>query len=317
MDKSKYHKSGEPEISQDSKPEKEKGKKPPPKKTIGAVLRDEREKKRLSYAQVSEIIRLRPSILEALENESWSDLPSPALARGFICSYGRTLGLEEKKLTALYRKSDPIKVSAPRPLAEPAKNKKIFLVILVLILPALMSFYYLWKGYTPQETVVVVPKRISPEKSITKNTGETPNIPKNHRKALSNEQNQIEPDTVITHGPDLIKQTDFLVEEEKEPVSDNGSTTAIESAVPELTLKANIREKTWVKIIVDDNEPEEFMFNPGRHYEWKAKKGFELMIGNAGGIDLEFNGEAVAKPSTPGRVVRLTLPKNYERTGSQ
>ena len=317
MDKSKYHKSGEPEISQDTKPEKGNGKKPPPEKTIGTVLRDERKKKRLSYAQVSEIIRLRPSILEALENESWSDLPSPALARGFICSYGRALGLEEKKLTALYRKSDPVKVSAPRPLAEPAKSKKAFLVILVLILPALMSFYYLWKGYATQEPLVLVPKKISPEKSMTENMEKIPTPQKNHRKALSSEQNRIKPDPAITHGPDLIKQTDFFAEEEKEPVSDNGSATAIESAVPELTLKADIREETWVKIIVDDNAPKEFMFTPGRHYEWKAKKGFELMIGNAGGIDLEFNGEAVAKPSTPGRVLRLTLPENYERTGSQ
>ena len=308
MDNNKNKRTGNSETSQDSKPEKGHGTKPLSEKTIGVVLRDEREKKKLSYAQLSEITRLRPSVLEALENESWNDLPSPAFARGFIFSYGHALGLREEELNTLYRKSGPVKLAAPKPLAEPGKSRKASLVILVLILLSFISVYYLWKGYATQETLVVVPKKISPEKSITENTPPPPNTPKNHRKELSNEQNQIEPDLVITHVPDLIKQTDFLVEEGKEPVSDNGSTTAIESPVPELTLKANIREETWVKITVDNNEPKEFMFTPGSRYEWKAKNGFELMIGNAGGIDLEFNGETVAKPSTSGRVVRLKLP---------
>ena len=308
MDNNKNKRTGNSETSQDSKSVKGHGTKPPSEKTIGVVLRDEREKKKLSYAQLSEITRLRPSVLEALENESWNELPSPAFARGFIFSYGHALGLQEEELNTLYRKSGPVKLSAPKPLAEPAKSRKASLVILVLILLSFISVYYLWKGYSKKETTAFVPNRIIPTKSITKDAGKTTDALKNPEKPLSSEQKQIETASVIIRTTDVIKEPDFLVEEEKETSSENIATSTGDLPVQELTLKADIREETWVKITVDNNESKEFMFTPGRHYEWKAKKGFELMIGNAGGIDLEFNGEAVAKPSTSGRVVSLKLP---------
>ena len=315
MDRAKQNQADESEISQDTRPEKKNGKKPSPEKTIGIVLRDERKKKGLSHAQVSEITRLRPSFLEALEKEAWNDLPSPAFARGFICSYGRALGLDEEALNALYRKSGPVKLSSPKPLAEPAKSKKVSFAIVVLILLSFMAVYFLWKGHSTEQTVAFVPNRINPTKSIPEHTGEIGNIKVRPQKALSKEEVQTEPPPPINQGLDLTEETDFLAEEEEKPASNLSAAATVKSPVPELTLKAAIREETWVKITVDNNEPKEFMFTPGRRYEWKAKKGFELMIGNAGGIDLEFNGEAVAKPSTSGKVVRLRLPENFERTG--
>ena len=315
MDRDKQNQADESEISLDTKPEKKNGKKPSPEKTIGIVLRDEREKKGLSYAQLSEITRLRPSFIEALEKEAWNDLPSPAFARGFICSYGRALGLDEEGLNELYRKSGPVKLSLPKPLAEPTKNKRVSLVIVVLILLSFMSLYFLWKGHSTEQTVAFVPTRVKPKKSIPELPEKIVNIQTRQQEALSREQIQTEPPPLITQGLDLIEETDPLAENEEKPAGNLNSTAAVENPVPELTLKAAIREETWVKITVDNNEPKEFMFTPGRRYEWKAKKGFELMIGNAGGIDLEFNGEAVAKPSTSGRVVRLRLPENFERTG--
>lgn len=78
-----------------------------------------------------------------------------------------------------------------------------------------------------------------------------------------------------------------------------------------LTLMANIRERTWIKIYVDDGDPKEYIFKPGSHHEWKARKGFDLTIGNAGGIDLEFNGEKIENLGAPGQVVRLVFPQYY------
>jgi cytoskeleton protein RodZ len=78
-----------------------------------------------------------------------------------------------------------------------------------------------------------------------------------------------------------------------------------------LTLMANIRERTWIKIYVDDGDPKEYIFKPGSRHEWKARKGFDLTIGNAGGIDLEFNGEKIENLGAPGQVVRLVFPQYY------
>ncbi len=85
------------------------------------------------------------------------------------------------------------------------------------------------------------------------------------------------------------------------------------SETRELILKANVREKTWVRIFVDDQDPKEYVFTPGSHPEWKAKEGLELLIGNAGGISFEFNGVQIENIGNPGQVVRLNLPEGYKR----
>ena len=81
----------------------------------------------------------------------------------------------------------------------------------------------------------------------------------------------------------------------------------------ELILKANVREKTWVRVFVDDLDPKEYIFTPGSHPEWKAKEGIELLIGNAGGISFEYNDVKVENIGNPGQVVRLSLPEGYKR----
>ena len=44
---------------------------------------------------------------------------------------------------------------------------------------------------------------------------------------------------------------------------------------------------------MDQQDPKEYMFRPGSSPEWKAKEGFELLIGNACGIGFEFNGRKI------------------------
>lgn len=284
--------------------------KQPCDKTIGSYLKDEREKKGLSYTQISEITKLRPSILETLENQSWENLPSPVFAKSFVQAYGRALGLEEKEITTLYEKSGPVRVSAPKPLSEPAKNKKNSFIIVVFLLLAISSFYYFWKGYSIQGNFATIPMETGSEKSKTTLFEKTGDNHDHDEPRLLKKEDQIE---TLPKMTDESKQIKELLKKNNALINNADTTVSTESIAPELTLKADIREKTWVKLIIDDNEPKEYMFRPGRHYEWKAEKSFELMIGNAGGIDLEFNGRKVAKPLKAGQVVRVRLPENYER----
>ena len=288
-------------------------KRSPPNKTIGAVLRDEREKKGLSYAQVSEVTKVRQTILEALENESWDDLPSPAFVSGFVRSYGRALGLDEKIVMALYQETGPVKVSPPKPLLKPVKRKKASVIMLVFLLLAMSSFYFLWKGYSIRENPVVIPKKITTAEIEPK---KIERIQENHNRTTNElpiKQDQTDSDVEIIDDSDLINKNQDLLAEDKEPITYSAPVEPTEINAPELVLKAKIREETWVKIFIDDKDPREYIFQPGRSYQWTAEEGFELMIGNARGIDLELNGEEVEKSKTAGKVVRVTIPKDYER----
>lgn len=312
MSQNKHQESTEQALSGDQKPDQKNSEKESPQKTIGTILREERENKGLSYAQVSELIKLRPAILEDLENESWDNLPSPVFASGFVRSYGRILGLEEKKVMTLYQESCPVKVSAPKPLSRPAKSKKVPFFIIIFILLAISSGYFLWKGYTTNKKVSDTPTKVVEDNPTSEKT-ETIREGQNTIKEQPNKQDQTDYIHDLINETNEIKSSEDLWDQDKNTEENAPSIASIESVAPGLTLKANIREETWVKLFIDDNEPKEYIFRPGRQYKWKAEKGFELLIGNAGGIDLELNGETVENPGTEGQVVRLSIPNGYKR----
>lgn len=61
--------------------------------SIGAKLKQARELRRLTLQQVSEITKVRPHYLQALENDDLSAISSVAQARGFLRIYAEFLGL--------------------------------------------------------------------------------------------------------------------------------------------------------------------------------------------------------------------------------
>jgi hypothetical protein len=73
-------------------------------------------------------------------------------------------------------------------------------------------------------------------------------------------------------------------------------------------LQINAVEETWLKIIVDHQEPKEYLLDPGDRLELKASIGFNLLIGNATGINMQLNHQPVAIDGKHGQVVTRKLP---------
>lgn len=61
--------------------------------TLGRILKNARETRRLTIAQVSKATRIRVFYIEALEADRFNDLPSPVHVRGFVRAYAEYLGL--------------------------------------------------------------------------------------------------------------------------------------------------------------------------------------------------------------------------------
>jgi cytoskeleton protein RodZ len=67
-------------------------------------------------------------------------------------------------------------------------------------------------------------------------------------------------------------------------------------------------QKTWVRIFFDGKRTESALLKPGEKREWKVSKYVKLIVGNAGGVSMKWDGEPVRIHAKSGRVVRLTLP---------
>lgn len=299
--------------------------------SIGALLREERQKKGLSLTKVSEITRLRPYIIELLENETWDKLPSPAFVSGFVRSYGRALGLKEEMLLDMFHKACPVKADSPRPLTKPVRSKRPLIVLILILLLAVAVGFALWKGGYININEIIKIIRAPEAVSLSGQTQSEVEVPSVQNPPAPAQEKELAKDTVpeaannipqpnpapepITQDPGQPKDV------QQEVVVPASVATPAEppAAVPEqtLTLKANIREKTWMRVFVDDQEPREYMFMPNEYFVWKGNKGFELLIGNAAGIELDLNGQQIKTLGAAAQVIKLSLPSGYKREQTQ
>lgn len=101
---------------------------------IGASLREARERRGLSPADVQTSLRIRERYLTALEQERWELLPGEAYAKGFLRTYAEFLGLngvlyvDEFNARVALHDDEPI---LPETLA-PRRNRVGFLARLVV-----------------------------------------------------------------------------------------------------------------------------------------------------------------------------------------
>ncbi len=87
---------------------------------------------------------------------------------------------------------------------------------------------------------------------------------------------------------------------------------AVEGKPFSLELKAI--EETWVQIQINGLSQAEALFKPGEGSSYQAANRIELLIGNAGGLDLIFNGNLLEKFGKSGEVVTLVFtPQGVER----
>jgi cytoskeletal protein RodZ len=289
---------GEPQSEQqdgEMEPQKESG--------VGAILKAEREKSGLSHKQVAQITKLRRHYVEALENEEWDNLPAPVFVKGFIRSYAQALGLDETIIFDLYQKIGPVGEAPPTPLVEPKKSKKRRVVIIISLLVAVAAIISLWIGYYDRTPG-------SQNREILLETQKQTTKTEQPAASRSTEQESVKEQKVTstyTEQPTDLKEED-KVEKAIFPQNESRATQSTDW----LVLKGVVKSKTWMRIYVDDQEPKEYIFEPGSMPQWKAREGFDILIGNAAGIEFDFNGENISDLGVLGQVIRLRLPENFE-----
>lgn len=124
-------------------------------RTVGQVLKEERERKFYTLDEIEKATRIRKELLEALEAGQYSKLPPPTFVQGFIKNYGKFLKLDPEKLLAIFRREFAEGKHPPRILesfANPIDTKKFRLtpagVLGSLVLGFIIIFFvYLWFEY--------------------------------------------------------------------------------------------------------------------------------------------------------------------------
>jgi hypothetical protein len=89
------------------------------------------------------------------------------------------------------------------------------------------------------------------------------------------------------------------------------------SALEEKGISLGVKavERTWVAIQIDGQPAREATFQPGESFTYQAAKRIELVLGNAGGLDMTFNERRLEKIGRSGEVVTVIFtPQGVETT---
>lgn len=124
--------------------------------------------------------------------------------------------------------------------------------------------------------------------------------------ALQSSEEIYEKIAETTPVEDIIPDETIMVEEDPGP-----ETVSDDPPAPVMTLSATVNLRTYVRMIVDDNPPKEYIFQPGKIPQWTAERGFEVKVGNAAGIEFEFNGEKIENIGAMGKVKTLRFPEDF------
>jgi len=76
-------------------------------------------------------------------------------------------------------------------------------------------------------------------------------------------------------------------------------------------------DKSWVQVVTDDGKStSEVDMDEGEVKIYQAVKNFKIKIGNAGGIDIQYNGKALGVLGVTGQVVEIDLPATDDTADS-
>jgi cytoskeleton protein RodZ len=107
------------------------------------------------------------------------------------------------------------------------------------------------------------------------------------------------------------------VVKETSPFPQIAEAPVVQEAKP-FTLQLKAVEETWVSIRVNGQPKKEITLKPGEGASYKALNRIELIIGNAGGVDLVFNEKRLERLGKSGEVVILVFtPQGMETKHSE
>ena len=289
---------------------------------LGELLKKTREELHIELDEVAATTKIQRHYLEAIENEEWSKLPSQVFVKGFLRSYAGFLGLNKETIIDHYLRTSSVEKFEPKPLTKRRlQSEKPYLVI---ILPVLALAFIVALTYMSKKNISIIEMAVQylgAQSSVEKKENRGEKEDREKRETI------IEQDT--THQEEREKE---MLPVDDEEGGDDASKIALPSKsvddaviledrtipierdeekapVPRFILTANVKSLTWVAIGIDDKPTREYLFQPGETLRWTANKGFDILIGNAGGIEFFFNGKEIGQLGAQGEVVRLKLPK--------
>ena len=270
---------------------------------VGDILRKERERQKLTLADIERGTSIRSLYIEHIEQGNLKGLPGMVYAKGFVRNYAAFLHLDAEQMVQQFvaeHDSTPAQVPAPAPAPEPEavpeeEPRRISLSDLDDASLSSISigddkssymgiFGKLAVGFIV--LIAVVGGSVALLSYI--------NAPAK------------EPSEVSQQAPAPAPAPAAHTAAPAAPAADDKTKPAAQ----EVQVSMRLTDHCWAEVQVDGKTVFEGMLEKGKTEHWKGKETVVLRAGNAGAVELTVNGKNLGKLGNKGEVVERRFTKD-------
>ncbi len=282
----------------------------------GEMLREAREKAGLGIAEIAARLHINQAYLEAIETQQYAKIASPTFVKGYLRAYAKAVELDPDAVVKAYvRVSDPLpewRAHAGIQLETPDTRRQMIWIAVsgvALIVLLVGLFWWLGRDATPRGAVSEneILERVAPvaQPAVLQAALETTNVamsdqpevdlpPKAATTAAPQQTAEPEaegPETFPTESDST--QASPPSQHENHAVPQEPSTPAPASVAngPD-AIKLSLKADSWIDIRdANDQKLLHGLYRTGATRELKGTAPFQVFLGNAPAVQVEFNGK--------------------------
>lgn len=285
----------------------------------GQILAQAREAKGLAVAQVADKLKLTVRQVEALEAEDHARLPAPVFVRGFIRNYARLVDVPLDDLPAVTETSaeptetitahseelrfntSPVRKWVLLPLAVFG----LFLILVVVLYSWLSQGEEAYVPEVPAITSLPLPLPTEPAADAA-----VPPAAPESSEAPAEPPAAQEPTVPVSSAPVLPTPAPAHAAVQPAPpavLPPPVLPQPVNKAVRVVQIVAQDLD-SWIEVVSGDDRQYNRLLHAGEQLTLRGAPPFRLVIGNAAGVRLSYDGRAIdLKPHIGDKVARLTL----------
>ncbi|MDL2280288.1 DUF4115 domain-containing protein [Selenomonadales bacterium OttesenSCG-928-I06] len=257
---------------------------------MGELLREVREAKGITLKDVENDISIRVLYLQSIEDGNYDVIPGEVYLKGFIRNYSVYLGLDPAEIMEIYKQSKPIgskeeanfklennsKESSfqRKKLAKAQQRRRISnigIVVIILVVALLVGGFMYWNNRTPEQPIQDT-QQITTEQQNTTSSA--------------------------------------INEENTNNIPSNTNNSAISSNNNSIKVVINFTDKSWTEVTVDGDKKYEGLSEANTTLSFEGSSKIFVKVGNAGAVNLTYNGENLGTAGEVGEVVVKTFTKD-------
>jgi cytoskeletal protein RodZ len=253
--------------------------------SFGEFLRRERELRHIELNEISKITKIKKAYLQAIETDTYDELPDIAFVKGFIRAYCNYIGLDPEQTINYFQQFYDENFNQTTKPQKKSFNRGINQQKIVI--PAAI-------GLLLAGIIFVVIYQVSKSRSNRHIPGY-----KNHVQQLNSTSTT--PAQLSTQAATAITQSALS------EITTTG--TPLTMTVRQHTLLLKATENTWVRLVPNDEENagQEALLQAGEQVLWKFTGTAMLTVGNAEGLNIILDNKKIQHSRIKAEVIRLKL----------